>query len=151
MWFFKNFKISPNFSNQTSKLDSTVNQMSFFLLFEVYITLFRPIFAAIKPFLNSISKWLFQLPCVCPSIHSSVHPFICPKTRLLHFLPLYHKMSLKKDAWYVLGVKKMHPGSPSHPSWTATAEAKPRCVYSILKPHGQSSRSPVRLLGPWGI
>ena len=32
------------------------------------------------------------------------------------------------------------------PSQTAPAKAKPRCVYSILKPHGQSSRSPVRLL-----
>ena len=63
-------------------------------------------------------------------------------------------------------MKNMHPGSPSDPSWTAAergeaelrifnfkttwsefqkpsqtapAEAKPRCVYSILKPHGQSS------------
>ena len=32
------------------------------------------------------------------------------------------------------------------PSQTAPAEAKPSCVYSILKPHGQSSRSQVRLL-----
>ena len=32
------------------------------------------------------------------------------------------------------------------PSQTAPAEAKPRCVYSILKLHGQNSRSPVRLL-----
>ena len=38
----------------------------------------------------------------------------------------------------------MHFGSPSDPSQTAAAEAKPRYVYSILKPHGQSSRSPVR-------
>ena len=30
------------------------------------------------------------------------------------------------------------------PSQTAPAEAKPRCVYSILKPHGQSFRRPVR-------
>ena len=59
-------------------------------------------------------------------------------------------------------MKNMHPGSPSDPSqtaaakvcmlnfkttWsdfqmpiqTAPAEAKPRYVYSILKPHGQSS------------
>ena len=40
----------------------------------------------------------------------------------------------------------MHPGSPSDSSQTAAAEAKPRYIYSILKPHGQSSRSPVRLL-----
>ena len=40
----------------------------------------------------------------------------------------------------------MHAGSPSDPSGTAAAEAKPRCVYSILKPHGQSSRCQVRLL-----
>ena len=34
------------------------------------------------------------------------------------------------------------------PSQTALAEAKPRCIYSILKPHGQSSRCQVRLLLP---
>ena len=32
------------------------------------------------------------------------------------------------------------------PSQTAPARAKPRCVCSILKPHGQSSKSPIRLL-----
>ena len=40
----------------------------------------------------------------------------------------------------------MHPGSPSDPSGTAATKAKPRQVYSILKPHGQSSKSPIRLL-----
>ena len=40
----------------------------------------------------------------------------------------------------------MHPGSPSDPSQTAAAEAKPRYIYSILKPHGQSFRRQVRLL-----
>ena len=40
----------------------------------------------------------------------------------------------------------MHPESPSDLSATATAEAKPRYVYSILKPHGQSFRRQVRLL-----
>ena len=39
-------------------------------------------------------------------------------------------MSLIKVAWYVFRVKNMHPGSTSHPSWTAAAEAKPR--YDIL-------------------
>ena len=47
-------------------------------------------------------------------------------------------MTLTKVVWYVLNVKNMHPGSPSHPSGTAAAEANPRCVYLILKPHGQS-------------
>ena len=42
----------------------------------------------------------------------------------------------------------MHLGSPSDLSQTAVAEAKPRYVYSILKPHGQSSKSPIRLLPP---
>ena len=55
-------------------------------------------------------------------------------------------MSLIKVVWYVLRVKNMHPGSPSDPSGTAAAEAKRRCVYSILKPHGQSFRRQVRLL-----
>ena len=36
--------------------------------------------------------------------------------------------------------------SPSAPSQTATAEAKPRYVYLISKPHGQIYRQPVRLL-----
>ena len=48
----------------------------------------------------------------------------------------------------MLGVKNMHPGSSSDPSETTATEAKPRCVYSILKPHGQSSRCQVRLLPP---
>ena len=42
----------------------------------------------------------------------------------------------------------MHPWSPSDLSRTSTAEAKLRCVYSILEPHGQSSRCKVRLLPP---
>ena len=37
-------------------------------------------------------------------------------------------MSIIKVAWYVLRVKNMHPGSPSDPSGTAAAEAKPRYV-----------------------
>ena len=53
-------------------------------------------------------------------------------------------MSVIKVAWCVFRVKNMHPGSTSHPSWTAAAEAKPRYVYSILKPHGQSFRGQVR-------
>ena len=40
----------------------------------------------------------------------------------------------------------MEFGSPSDPSQTVVAKAKPRYVYSILKPYGQSSRSPVRVL-----
>ena len=40
----------------------------------------------------------------------------------------------------------MHFGSTSDPSQSAAAEAKPRYVYSILKPHGQSFRKQVRLL-----
>ena len=42
--------------------------------------------------------------------------------------------------------KNIHFGSPSDPSQTAAAEAKLRYVYSNLKPHGQSSKIPVRLL-----
>ena len=43
-------------------------------------------------------------------------------------------MSLTKVSWSVSLVKNMHPGLTSDPSGTASAEAKPRCVYSILKP-----------------
>ena len=57
-------------------------------------------------------------------------------------------MSPIKVAWYVLRVKNMHPGSPSDPIRTPATEAKPRCVYSFLKPHSQSSRCQVRLLPP---
>ena len=55
-------------------------------------------------------------------------------------------MSLIKVVWYVLRVKNMHPESPSDLSWTATAKAKSRYLYSILKLHGQSFRRQVRLL-----
>ena len=51
-------------------------------------------------------------------------------------------MSLIRVAWYVSWVKNMHFGSPSDPSQTAAAEAKPRYIYS----HGQSFRKQVRLL-----
>ena len=78
-----------------------------------------------------------------------------------------------KIAWCVFRVKNMHPGSTSHsqlerccqgkaevriikfkttwsefqmPSQTAPTEAKPSCVYSNLKPLGQSFKRPVRLL-----
>ena len=57
-------------------------------------------------------------------------------------------MSQIKVAWYVLREKNMHPWSLSDPSGTSAAEAKPRCVYSILKPHGQRFKSPVRPLSP---
>ena len=40
-------------------------------------------------------------------------------------------MSLIKDVWYVLRVENIQPGSPSDPNVTATAEAKPRYVYTI--------------------
>ena len=78
-------------------------------------------------------------------------------------------MQLIKVTWYVFRVKNMPPGSPSHPSQTATAEvrirdfkttwsefqmpsqtapaeANPRYVYSILKPHGHNFRCQVVLL-----
>ena len=77
-----------------------------------------------------------------------VHVSVRMSANQFQFLQSYHKMSIIKFAWYVLRVKNMHPGSPSDPSGTAAAEAKPRCVYSILKPHGQSSRCQVRLLPP---
>ena len=81
---------------------------------------------------------------VCLSIRSSVRPSVRPFVRvsenLLHFLQSHDKMSLIKVAWCVFRVKNMHPGSTSHPSWTAAAAAKQRCVYLILKPHCQSSR-----------
>ena len=55
-------------------------------------------------------------------------------------------MSLIKVAWYVFRVRNIQFWSPSDQSQTITAEVEPRYVYSILKPHGQNSRSPVRLL-----
>ena len=43
-------------------------------------------------------------------------------------------------------IEKLLNTTPSDLSGTATAEAKLRYVYSILKPHGQSFRRQVRLL-----
>ena len=63
---------------------------------------------------------------------------VCLSKNYLQFLQKYNKMLLIKVVWYVLRVKNMYPRSPSGPSGTAVAEAKPRCVYLILKPHGQS-------------
>ena len=89
---------------------------------------------------------------VCLSFRASVRACVRACVRVskdyLRFLHEYYKMSLIKVVWYVLRVKSLHPGSPSHPSQTAHAKTKPRCVHSILKPQGQSSRCPVRLLLP---
>ena len=41
----------------------------------------------------------------------------------------------------MLRVKYMYPGSPSDPSGTAAAEAKPRYVYSILKPQSKFQKT----------
>ena len=105
---------------------------------------------------------------VCLSFRLLLRVSVRVSENYLQFLQTYDKMSLIKVVWYVLRVKNMHPGSPSGPSalqwdrccrgeaevrilnfkttWsefqmpsqTAPAEAKPRCIYSILKPHGQS-------------
>ena len=72
---------------------------------------------------------------VCPSVHGSRS--VRPKT-IFNSSQLIIKISLIKVVWYVLGVKNMHPGSSSDLSGIAATEAKPRCMYSILKPHGQS-------------
>lgn len=45
---------------------------------------------------------------VCPSVLTSHFHFF-------QFLQQFHKMSLMKDAWHVLGVKNMQSGSPSDP------------------------------------
>ena len=84
----------------------------------------------------SIRPWF--CPCVRGSVRASVVPFVRVSEKKLHFLQYYHKKPLIKVAWYVSWVKNMHPGSPSDSIGTAATEAKPRCVYSILKPHGQS-------------
>ena len=78
------------------------------------------------------------------SVYPSMFPFPSVSERvaenLLQFQQSYHNILLIKVFWYVLILENMHSGSPSHPSRTTAAEAKPRYVYSILKPHGQSSR-----------
>ena len=55
-------------------------------------------------------------------------------------------MSVIKVAWYVTRVKDMHLGSTSDPSQTAATQGEAELRKSILKPHGQSSRSQVRPL-----
>ena len=91
-------------------------------------------------------------------LHTYFNLHVCPSVRrqqclsrrsVLHPIPAIVSQNVtNKVVWYVLIVKNMHPGSPPDPSGTAAAEAKPRCVLSILKPHGQSSRCQVRLLPP---
>ena len=85
---------------------------------------------------------------VCLSFRTYVRLSVRHTFIFFDFLQSFHKMSHIKVAWHVLRVKDMHPGSPSDPSGTAAAEAKPRCVYSISKPNGQSFRCQVRLLPP---
>ena len=50
---------------------------------------------------------------VCPSICVCVCVSVSVSEKRLNFLQSYHKMSLIKVAWKVLGVKNMHSWSPS--------------------------------------
>ena len=89
------------------------------------------------------------------STSTPVCPFVRPWFRLW-FRPCVQKRTPfpavvwqkvnNKSCLVCIKCKKTHPGSPSDPSGTAAAEAKPRYVYSILKPHGQSSRYQTRML-----
>ena len=73
----------------------------------------------------SVCPPVFRIPCV-------------PKLGPFSAVISQNVISQIKVVWYVFGVKNMHPGSSSDLSGTAAAEVKPRWVYPILKPHGQS-------------
>ena len=101
-----------------------------------------------------------------PSVRSSVRPFVLPSAQKLTSIPasvsqnvtnkscLVCVKSKKYASWVTLRPQwdRCRQGEAKvrilnfkttwsefqMPSQTAPAEAKPRCVYSILKPHGQS-------------
>ena len=113
---------------------------------------------------------------VCLSIRSSVRPSVCLCVRKLAQFPavvsqnvtkkrcLVCVRSEKNASWVTLTPQldrycrseaevrifnfKTKWSEFQRLSQTAPTEAKPRCLYSILKPHGQSSRGQVRLLTP---
>ena len=62
------------------------------------------------------------------------------------FIPVLAQNVTNKSCFACIKSEKYASWSPSHPSRTATAKAKPRYVYWISKPHGQSFRRQVRLL-----
>ena len=109
---------------------------------------------------DSESKQLFRLPRL-----SVLPPSVCVSKNQLQFLQYYNKMSLIKSCLvcvisekytflvtlrsqsdcYRRGEAEVHIinfkttwSEFQMPSRTAPTEAKPRCIYSILKPHGQS-------------
>ena len=94
---------------------------------------------------------IFRCSIIEEGVCSYNGDFICSFFTVLPYdqkLVLIPAVTSLKVSWYVFRVKNMHPGSSSDPSGSAAVEVKLRCVYSILKPHGQSSRCQVRLLPP---
>ena len=72
---------------------------------------------------------------------------VCACVRKLALIPAVVQQNITNKSCLVCVMSEnIHFGSPSDPSQTPAAKAKLRYVYSILKPHGQSSRSPVRPL-----
>ena len=55
-------------------------------------------------------------------------------------------MTLIKAAWYVLRMKKMHPGSPLDPNWTAAERGEAELRILDFKTTWSDSKSPVRPL-----
>ena len=110
---------------------------------------------------------------VCPSVRTYVHPYVT--FHFFQFPAVVSQNVTNKSCLACVKNEKYAPWVIIRPQWdcccrgeaevriidfkttwsefqmpsqTAPAEAKPRCVYSILKPHGQSSRCQVRLLPP---
>ena len=88
---------------------------------------------------------------VCPSIRlsvrGSVHPSVVPSCRKLTSIPASISQNVtNKSCLLCIKSEKYASWVTLDPSGTAVAEAKPRCVYSILKPHCQSFRRQIRLL-----
>ena len=103
------------------------------------------------------------VPWILPSVLPSYRPSVCPKTspnscslsqNVTNKSYLVCVKSEKYASWVTLRAQldccrrgeaevriikfKTTWSEFQMPSQTAPAEAKPRCVYSILKPHGQS-------------
>ena len=94
---------------------------------------------------------------ICPPPPPSVHPCVSipagasnvKRSKVkLHAVYLVSILGIGPTAEELTFIFKITWSEFQRPSQTAPAKAKPRCVYSILKSHGQSSRGQARLLPP---
>ena len=107
--------------------------------------------SSVRSSVRSCVQILYQFPAVISQNVTNKSCLVCVKSEkyaaLVTLRPQWDRCRRGEAEVRILDFKTTW-SELQMPSQTTPAEAKPRCVYSILKPHGQSSRCQVRLLPP---